>query len=105
MMEQLEGQTAIVTGASSGIGTAIAKELINAGANVVFAARNKEKLESIVAEKTIPIHLTDGVIDGWGSKWISLLMPGIIVFVYVLSILFIRYLKKHDQSIILVSWV
>ena len=55
--------------------------------------------------QTIPIHLTDGVIDGWGSKWISLLMPGIIVFVYVISILFIRYLKKHDQSIILVSWV
>src|SRR5699024_9490749 len=50
MMEQLEGQTAIVTGASSGIGTAIAKELINAGANVVLAARNKEKLENIASE-------------------------------------------------------
>jgi len=55
--------------------------------------------------QTIPIHLTNGVVDGWGSKWISLLMPGTIVFVYVLSILFIRYLKKHNNSIILVSWV
>lgn len=55
--------------------------------------------------QTIPIHLTNGVVDGWGSKWISLLMPGIIVFIYVLSILFIRYLKKHNQSIVLVSWI
>lgn len=50
MIKQLIGKTAIVTGASSGIGTAIAKELIKEGANVVLAARNKEKLESIVAE-------------------------------------------------------
>lgn len=50
MTNQLNGKTAIVTGASSGIGTAIAKELVNAGANVVLAARNKEKLENIVSE-------------------------------------------------------
>jgi len=50
MSEQLMGKTAIVTGASSGIGTAIVKELAKAGANVVLAARNKEKLESIVDE-------------------------------------------------------
>src|SRR5699024_9845129 len=55
--------------------------------------------------QTIPVHLTSGVVDGWGSKWISLLMPGIIAFVYVLSILFIRYLKKHNNSIMFVSWV
>ena len=55
--------------------------------------------------QTIPIHSTNGVIDGWGSKWISLLMPGIIVFVYVLTIIYIRYLKKHNHSIISVSWV
>lgn len=50
MTKQLIGKTAIVTGASSGIGTAIAKELVNAGANVVLAARNKEKLESIALD-------------------------------------------------------
>src|SRR5699024_9670867 len=50
MIKQLIGKTAIVTGASSGIGTAIAKELIKEGANVVLAARNKEKLDSIVTE-------------------------------------------------------
>src|SRR5699024_4547718 len=48
--KQLTDKTAIVTGASSGIGTAIAKELTKAGANVVLAARSKDKLESIASE-------------------------------------------------------
>lgn len=50
MSKQLTGKTAIVTGANSGIGAAIAKELIGAGANVVLAARNKEKLEGVAKE-------------------------------------------------------
>ncbi|MBU5466799.1 SDR family oxidoreductase [Virgibacillus sp. MSJ-26] len=50
MSNELNNKTAIVTGASSGIGTAIAKELTKAGANVVLAARNKEKLENLVTE-------------------------------------------------------
>ena len=37
----------IVTGASSGIGKAIAEELVKEGANVVLASRNKQKLEEI----------------------------------------------------------
>lgn len=49
MMTDLKGKTAIVTGASSGIGAAIAKELAAAGANVVLAARRKEKLDEIKA--------------------------------------------------------
>lgn len=47
MTKPLIGKTAVVTGASSGIGTAIAKELVKAGANVVLAARNEKKLEEI----------------------------------------------------------
>lgn len=50
MSESLNGKTAIVTGASSGIGSAIAKALVYAGANVVLAARNKDKLEGIKSE-------------------------------------------------------
>ncbi|GKV65303.1 MULTISPECIES: SDR family oxidoreductase [Sporosarcina] len=44
----LAGKTAIVTGASSGIGAAIAKELASEGANVVLAARRAEKLEEVM---------------------------------------------------------
>lgn len=50
MTKRLDGKTAIVTGASSGIGTAIAKELAMEGANVVLAARSEEKLASIAKE-------------------------------------------------------
>lgn len=50
MTQQLVGKTAIVTGASSGIGSAIAKELAGTGANVVLAARNEEKLATIAEE-------------------------------------------------------
>ena len=50
-MFNLEGKTALVTGASSGLGRSFAKTLAEAGANVVIAARNLERLtetESIV---------------------------------------------------------
>lgn len=49
-MSGLKGKVAIVTGASSGIGAAIAKKLVENGANVILAARNEEKLESIIKE-------------------------------------------------------
>jgi NAD(P)-dependent dehydrogenase (short-subunit alcohol dehydrogenase family) len=41
----LEGKTAIVTGASSGLGASLAVGLADAGANVVICARRVEKLE------------------------------------------------------------
>ncbi|MFC7060377.1 SDR family oxidoreductase [Halobacillus seohaensis] len=46
-MDQLTNKVAIITGASSGIGKAIAKELANKGANVVLAARRSEKLQQL----------------------------------------------------------
>ena len=41
----LKGNRAIVTGASRGIGYAIAKELANSGCNVVITGRNEETLK------------------------------------------------------------
>ncbi len=49
-MEQFSGKTAIVTGASSGIGRATAKALVESGANVVAIARNNSRLESLKEE-------------------------------------------------------
>ena len=43
----ITGQTAIVTGASSGIGVVFAEALADCGANVVICARRKEKLEKV----------------------------------------------------------
>lgn len=42
-----EGKTALVTGASQGIGSAIAEALAAAGARVIVAARSVDKLESL----------------------------------------------------------
>ncbi len=48
----LKGQTALVTGASQGLGRAIAVGLAKAGASVACVARNVEKLQATVAEIT-----------------------------------------------------
>lgn len=49
-MAKLTGKTAIVIGASSGIGASIAKHLSDEGANVVLAARRKENLDAHVQD-------------------------------------------------------
>ncbi|NJW55331.1 SDR family NAD(P)-dependent oxidoreductase, partial [Salinimicrobium oceani] len=46
----LQGKKALVTGASSGLGFAMAKALARAGASVVLTARTSEKLKEAVAE-------------------------------------------------------
>jgi len=46
----LTGQTALVTGASSGLGVRFAKVLARSGAKVALAARRIDRLESLAAE-------------------------------------------------------
>src|SRR5438093_8482084 len=50
MSFSVEGRTAIVTGASSGLGAHFAAVLADAGANVVLAARREEQLNLVAKE-------------------------------------------------------
>ncbi len=49
-LESLEGKVAVVTGASSGIGEAAARELVAEGMNVILVARSAEKIETLADE-------------------------------------------------------
>ena len=66
---ELHGRVAVVTGASSGIGEQIARELADSGAAVALLARRADKLESIAdgirrvggAARAYAIDVTDAV--------------------------------------------
>lgn len=55
-MFRLDGKTALVTGASQGIGEGIARLLARQGARVVLAARGQEKLEALAADMGAGAH-------------------------------------------------
>ena len=61
----LEGRRVLVTGASSGIGAAVARTLTGAGARVALVARRADELERLAAELgedaavAVPADLTD----------------------------------------------
>ncbi len=71
-MKDLSGRTALVTGASGGLGTHIAKRLAREGMNVAVSGRREDALAQVVGEleelgikaSTVPADLCDlGTID------------------------------------------
>jgi uncharacterized protein len=54
---RLEGRLALVTGASTGIGAATARALVDRGARVVVVARRREALDRVAAEIGTAAHV------------------------------------------------
>ena len=60
-MIDLQNKVALVTGASRGIGAAIAAHLANCGAQVVLAARSKDAIDTQAKEITSAGHQADAI--------------------------------------------
>ena len=68
-MAALEGRTALVTGASSGIGLATALAFADAGAHVHAAARRPELIEEAAAGRDVVAHHSTSPIARPSPRW------------------------------------
>ncbi len=72
---RLDGKVALLTGASSGLGTQFARALDAAGAHVVLVARRAERLEALAADlSTASVIPADVAVKGEPDRIISEIM-------------------------------
>lgn len=62
-LQDLTGKIAVITGASSGIGEAAARQLVAEGMHVVLAARRKERIDALAAELGGSVHACSLSVD------------------------------------------
>ncbi|MBM9500197.1 SDR family oxidoreductase [Leptospira sp. 201903071] len=70
METMLKGKKALVTGSTAGIGFAIAKQLLNEGANVFINGRTESRVDQAIErlKKEVPKGDVKGVIADFGKK-------------------------------------
>ncbi len=113
----LRGKSALVTGASSGIGRRVAQAYAQAGADVAVAARNVEALENVAAElaadgagKVVPIRcdvtrpeqvnsMVDRVVAELGGIDIAVCNAGIITVVPMLEMSPEEFQRIQDTNV------
>jgi NAD(P)-dependent dehydrogenase (short-subunit alcohol dehydrogenase family) len=108
MSGPLSGTTAVVTGASRGIGRAIALRLAEAGAEVALWARDQAALRSVSAEITaargkaraIVVDVTDADSVGRAAQLVHATMPPLRVVVNNAGVV----LRKSTESITDDEW-
>jgi len=96
----IQNKTAVVTGASSGIGKAISKSLSKAGAKVVLAARSVDKLEQLKQELggeslAVEIDVADGESVKSAFETISEKFKSIDILVNCAGVMPLSYLKNR----------
>ena len=84
-MGRLDGKTVVVTGASSGIGLAIARSLGSEGGNIVLNGRQRETMAAAAKE-----------IEGAGGK--ALVQPGDVTATYANIDALIEAIDYHPQT-------
>lgn len=67
-MMTIKGSRILITGASRGLGAALARELAGRGARVVLCARNPLELDAVVAELRAAGHEAHGLVADLGDK-------------------------------------
>ncbi len=81
-MNDLQGKTAVVVGASRGLGRGIARGLAEAGAQVVAVARNGQELAELAATSAnIRTEVADAAEEGLPGSLLDRYEPGVLVVV------------------------
>ncbi|MGW5190086.1 SDR family NAD(P)-dependent oxidoreductase [Kribbella sp. NPDC004138] len=75
-MGQLDGKTALVTGATSGIGLASARLLASEGAHVFVTGRRKEALDAVASDSITPIQADVSNLDDLDSVYAAISARG-----------------------------
>ncbi|HMG51990.1 MAG TPA: SDR family NAD(P)-dependent oxidoreductase, partial [Kofleriaceae bacterium] len=100
-MSELTGKRALVTGASSGIGAAIARELAALGVDLVITGRRRDALDAVAAECTargvrVDIVATDLGLPGAASALWSAARAGGAIDILINNAGF-GYFRRFDE--------